>query len=178
MSYIAVVGKQTYRIDAHRDEQQRSVTLDGTTYTIDWRAIAPVVGNEGAGHYSLLIAGTSYDIFINKLVEKRTYEISFAGQRFEVKIEDERSKLLTELVKSGASADEAAVYAPMPGLVIDVPVEQGAAVTAGQTLVVLEAMKMENDLSSPIAGTIQKIRVTKGQTVEEGEVLVVVTKRV
>jgi len=178
MSYIAVVGKQTYRIDVHGNEQQhQSVTLDDTTYAIDWREIAPIVGNEGAGHYSLLIAGTSYDIFINKSIEKQTYEISFAGQHFEVKVEDERNKLLTELVKSGASIGEAVVCAPMPGLVIDVPVEQGAAVTAGQTLVVLEAMKMENDLSSPIAGTIQELRVTKGQTVDEGEVLLVVTQK-
>ncbi|MBV8823188.1 MAG: acetyl-CoA carboxylase biotin carboxyl carrier protein subunit, partial [Ktedonobacteraceae bacterium] len=110
-------------------------------------------------------------------IEKQTYEISFAGQHFEVKVEDERNKLLTELVKSGASIGEAVVCAPMPGLVIDVPVEQGAAVTAGQTLVVLEAMKMENDLSSPIAGTIQELRVTKGQTVDEGEVLLVVTQK-
>ncbi len=174
MSYIAVVGNQTYRVDPHEDEQQQSVTLDGTTYAIDWQEIVPVVGNAGAGHYSLLIAGTSYDIFINKSVEKQTYEISFAGQRFKVKVEDERSKLAAGLSKSGTSTREAAVYAPMPGLVIDAPVEQGATVTAGQTLVVLEAMKMENDLSSPIAGTIKDILVTKGQTVDEGELLVVI----
>ncbi|MBV9688074.1 MAG: biotin/lipoyl-binding protein [Ktedonobacteraceae bacterium] len=176
MFYIVVVGNQTYRVDVHEDKQKQSITLDDTTYMIDWREIVPVAGNGGAGHYSLLIAGTSYDIFINKSVEKETYEISFGGQRFEVKVEDERSKLLTELVKSGSSTDEAVVYAPMPGLVIDVPVEQGATAIAGQTLVVLEAMKMENDLSSPIAGTIKEIRVTKGQTVDEGDLLVVVTR--
>ena len=62
----------------------------------------------------------------------------------------------------------------MPGLVIGIPLEKGAKVEAGQTVVVLEAMKMENDLSSPIAGSIREIRVNKGQTVDQGEVLVVI----
>lgn len=182
MSYIAAVGNQAHRVDAHEDEQQQSVILDSVTYTIDWRQIASLVadarGSTG-GHYSLLLAGTSYDIFarpITKPDEKdsQTYEISVAGQRFEVKVEDERTKLLAGLVKTGAGTAEAAVHAPMPGLVIGISVEQGATVSAGQTVVVLEAMKMENDLSSPIAGAVKEIRVSKGQTVDQGEVLVVV----
>ena len=62
----------------------------------------------------------------------------------------------------------------MPGLVLGTPLEVGASVTRGQTVVVLEAMKMENDLPSPLAGTIKEIKVTKGQTVNQGDVLVIV----
>ena len=66
------------------------------------------------------------------------------------------------------------VRAPMPGMVLGIPMESGAKVERGQTVVVLEAMKMENDLASPITGTVKEVRVSKGQTVNQGDVLVVV----
>jgi biotin carboxyl carrier protein len=62
----------------------------------------------------------------------------------------------------------------MPGLVIGVPLEVGSKVTRGQTVVVLEAMKMENDLGSPIAGTLKDVKVSTGQTVNQGDVLAVI----
>jgi len=63
----------------------------------------------------------------------------------------------------------------MPGLVLGIPHEVGTSVTRGQTVIVLEAMKMENDLASPIAGTIEEVHVSKGQTVNQGDVLVVIS---
>jgi biotin carboxyl carrier protein len=62
----------------------------------------------------------------------------------------------------------------MPGLVVSIPVEVGAQVELHQTVAILEAMKMENDLSSPINGIIKEIRASKGQTVDQGQVLVVI----
>ncbi len=184
MAYITTVNKQTYRIDTG-EEGQQSVTLDGVTRAIDWQFIAPLsadskgIVSEG-GLYSLIIEGKSYEIFARRVTKadqkgSETYEIQVADQRFEVNVEDERAKLLAGLARSTATTGEASVQAPMPGLVVSVPQEQGATVEAGQTVVVLEAMKMENDLSSPIAGTVKEIRVNKGQTVDQGEVLVVIT---
>ncbi len=184
MAYITTVNKQTYRINAGGEGQQ-SVTLDGVTRAINWQFIAPLnadskgIVSEG-GLYSLIIEGKSYEIFARRVTKadqkgSETYEIQVADQRFEVNVEDERAKLLAGLARSTATTGEASVQAPMPGLVVSAPLEQGATVEAGQTVVVLEAMKMENDLSSPIAGTIKEIRVNKGQTVDQGEVLVVIT---
>ena len=65
--------------------------------------------------------------------------------------------------------------APMPGLVVGIPLAVGTDVTRGQAVIVLEAMKMENDLPSPIAGTIKEVRVDRGQTVNQGDVLVVIS---
>jgi biotin carboxyl carrier protein len=62
----------------------------------------------------------------------------------------------------------------MPGLVAHILLEQGTSVEQGQTVIVLEAMKMENDLVSPIAGTIKEIKVGKGQVVDQGAILVLV----
>jgi biotin carboxyl carrier protein len=184
MSLMATVQQQTYRVDTEENGQQQNITLDGTAYAIDWRHIAPLAadaqGRVGqGGRYSLLLAGKSYDILARRITrpdqkDSQTYEIFVAGQRFEVKVEDERERLLAGLAHAGAHSGEMMVQAPMPGLVVGVPVEQGASVQAGETVVVLEAMKMENDLSAPLAGIVKEIRVNKGQTVDQGEVLVVI----
>jgi biotin carboxyl carrier protein len=184
MVYITTVNSNTYRVETPENGQHTSVTLDDNSYGIDWHQIAPLaeIGDQASagGHFSLLIGGRSYDVFA-RLISKpgqregETYEIHLAGQRFEVKVEDERSRLLAGLIHAGSGSSEATVEAPMPGLVIDVPIEPGANVSQGQTVVVLEAMKMENDLQSPISGTIKDIRVTRGQTVDQGEALVIIS---
>ncbi len=184
MTYIATGKDTTHRIETGEPGARRDVTIDGITYAIDWQAIAPLAadakGQIGAGgRFSLLIDGKSYEIFARRIAtpgeEKgQVYEISFAGQRFEVRVEDEREKRLAGAAGAGRDTGEAKVRAPMPGLLIGVPLEVGAAVTRGQTVVVLEAMKMENDLASPITGTIKEVKVSKGQTVNQGDVLVVV----
>ncbi len=181
MSYIASVNNQSYHIET--DDEKRTVTIEEITHALDWRQIAPLAANakgtvSAGGRYSLLIEGHSYEIFARRITRadeknSQTYEILIDGQRFEVKVEDERTRLLAGLAKSSVTGD-ATVQAPMPGLVIGVPLTEGATVTQGQTVAVLEAMKMENDLSSPINGVIKEVRVNKGQTVDQGEVLVVI----
>jgi biotin carboxyl carrier protein len=76
---------------------------------------------------------------------------------------------------SGAAAGPGVVAAPMPGSILEVLVKVGDKVQAGDTVVKLEAMKMENDLSSAISGVVQEVRVSKGDSVSVGEVLVVVS---
>ncbi len=184
MAYIATVNEHSYHIDVSGNGLPSSITLEGLEHTIDWRQIAQLAADARrnasvGGHYSLIIAGASYDVFARCITrpdqkDSETFEIQIAGQRFEVRVEDERTRLLTGLARGAAGAGEATVQAPMPGLVVGVPVEQGARVEQGQTVVVLEAMKMENDLSSPIAGTIKEVRVSKGQTVDQNETLIVI----
>lgn len=72
-----------------------------------------------------------------------------------------------------AASDGTAIDAPLPGLVLDVKVVEGQAVEAGQVLVILEAMKMENEIVAPEAGNIAAVRVAKGDSVSAGDVLVV-----
>ena len=81
---------------------------------------------------------------------------------------------LAGAVQAAHDTGEARIRAPMPGLVIDIPMEVGASVERGQTVIVLEAMKMENDLASPKTGVIKDIKVNKGQSVNQGDVLVVI----
>jgi biotin carboxyl carrier protein len=185
MPYSSTINEQAYRIETGEDTVQREVSIEGTPYTINWSLIAPLATDAQAhthtgGRYSLLISGQSYEIFAQRIQKpdeqgSQTYEIHFGGQRFEVQVEDEREKALAGAAEAAHNTGEARVRAPMPGLVIGVPLEVGAHVERGQTVVVLEAMKMENDLASPKAGTLKEIKVSKGQTVNQGDVLVVIS---
>lgn len=184
MPYISTVKDTAYRIETGEQASQREITIDGKSFTIDWRTIAPLAADakgqvSAGGHYSLIINGISYDIFARRIVKPdenggQTYEITLAEQRFEVAVENEREKALSSSIKAAHEGSEARIRAPMPGLVINIPFEVGATVERGQTVVVLEAMKMENDLATPLSGTITAIRVNKGQTVNQGDLLVVV----
>ena len=186
MAYISTVNDESHIIDTGENSDRRTITVDDTTQQIDWRHIAPLAidskGQAGpGGRYSLLIGGQSYEVFARRIAKPDekdgfTYEVQVAGQRFEVHVEDEREKALTGSIKGARESGEAMVRAPMPGLVLGITLEIGASVERGQTVVILEAMKMENDLSSPIVGKIKEVRVNKGQTVNQGDVLVVVSR--
>lgn len=185
MTYVSSVGDEAHTVNTGEDSPQRDISIDGMRHSIDWRQIATLAADTKGlysvgGRFSLLIEGKSYEVFarrVNKPEEKGyRYEILVAGQRFEVSVEDEREKALTGSIQAVHESGEAMVRAPMPGLVLGFPMEPGAKVERGQTVVVLEAMKMENDLASPIGGRVKEIRVSKGQTVNQGDILVVVTR--
>jgi len=102
------------------------------------------------------------------------YTLWLDGFRYEVEALDERSRAIREL--SGAAAGPsgpAPLVAPMPGMIIRVAVQVGDVVEAGQGLVVMEAMKMENELRAPRAGIVSEVRVVEGASVEANTVLVV-----
>ena len=95
------------------------------------------------------------------------------GRRYEVDALDERTRAIRDLVDaSRAPTGPVPLAAPMPGLVVRVHVAVGDTVAAGQPLVVIEAMKMENELRALAAGTVRAIHATPGQPVEKGAVLV------
>ena len=186
MAYVASVGDIAHTIDVGENSPQRKISIDGKRYDIDWRQIAPLAADvQGqssvGGRYSLLIAGKSHEVFAHRVNRPDEagyrYEILIAGQRFEIAVEDEREKALTGSLQAAHETGEAMVRAPMPGLVLGLPMEPGAEVERGQTVVILEAMKMENVLASPITGKVKEIRVSKGQTVNQGDVLVVVSAK-
>jgi biotin carboxyl carrier protein len=184
MAYISSVAEKSYTIDIGENSPQREIRIDEKRFDIDWRQIAtpatsPQLQSNIGGRYSLLIAGKSYEILAHRVIKPDVtgyhYEVVVAGQRFEITVEDEREKTLAGSIHGAHESGEAMVRAPMPGLVLGLPMDPGAIVERGQTVVILEAMKMENDLASPISGKVKEIKVSKGQTVNQGDVLVVVS---
>ena len=105
--------------------------------------------------------------------ERGRYTLWIDGYRYEVEALDERTRAIRDLsgAKAGPSGP-APLVAPMPGLVVRVAVAVGDAVQAGQALVVMEAMKMENELRSSATGTVKAVLAAPGTAVEKGAVLV------
>lgn len=101
------------------------------------------------------------------------YTLDIDGHRYNVEALGERARAIQELAaKSAPPAGPAPVIAPMPGLIVRVNVAVGDTVAAGQGVLVMEAMKMENELRASAAATVKAIRVTQGTAVEKGTVLI------
>jgi len=99
--------------------------------------------------------------------------VVYGGEPIEVVVLDERAaRLASATGRAGIHAGDASIRAPMPGLVVAVNVEAGQAVTKGATLVVLSAMKMQNELTARADGTVKEVLVSAGQTVDQNQVLV------
>ena len=190
MAYISIVNNRQHTVTPGSPDTHghlTSIDLDKTSIPLDWQKIATLpadttgkaLSTMSGGQYSLILAGKSYQVFARPLppVQGRAgqgYEIFLHGQRFEVFVEDERTHLLAGLAHTRTAHSAANIQAPMPGLVVNVLVQPGDTVIQHQTVVVLEAMKMENDLPAPTAGTVKEVRVSKGQTVDQDEILIVI----
>jgi len=124
------------------------------------------------GMCSLLIEGASYDVDVADGDGRLVVEVG--GERYEVEVEDESRHILRRRVGAAASHGGQIVKAPMPGRVTHVAVAVGDAVAAGTPLLVIEAMKMENEFRAGASGTVAEVRVEPGQTVNGGDVLVVI----
>lgn len=104
---------------------------------------------------------------------ERSYVIRIGGETFEVAIQSDLDALIEKMgYELGSSRIMNSIKAPMPGIIIDILVEPGQQVKEGESLVILEAMKMENAILSPSNATIKHILVKKGDTVEKNKLLI------
>ncbi len=130
---------------------------------------------QAPGVYSLLLDGSSSEVCVEPDPNHpHSWLVSLGRWRFVVQVQTERERRLAKAVAQKAvHTGEITIKAPMPGLVRDVAVTVGTDVVEGQRLVVLEAMKMENDIQAPRAGRVKTIHVKAGETVDSGRALVV-----
>jgi acetyl/propionyl-CoA carboxylase alpha subunit len=134
--------------------------IDGRPVTVDARLLEP-------GVMSLLIDGRQYRCVLDG------EGVVIGGRRFEFEVEDPRS-LQDRRGAGGGAEGPRPVKAPMPGRVVRLLVSVGDAVEEGQGVVVIEAMKMQNELKSPKAGRVVRVGAAVGDTVGSGDVLIVV----
>jgi len=147
------------------------VVVDGTPFTAHLAAVP------GTPLQHLLLAGDSWTVAVQTLEGSVPLRLALGavGERLEVEVVDERTRQIQAL--TGARRDPGGggtVRAPMPGLVVRVEVEVGQRVESGAGLVVVEAMKMENELRAQRGGVVSAVHVAAGQTVEKGAPLVTV----
>ena len=112
--------------------------------------------------------GTKLVKIDNVKIEDTLVEFSINNSWYKVLVKDEKLLLLDKLgFKIGANKSEGNLISPMPGKILDILVQEGDSVKQGQPLIILEAMKMENELKASVDGIIKKLEVTKGQSVEK-----------
>ena len=165
MKYHVAIRDRTYVIDV----EGGAVTVDGERLETHWAAIP------GTPLIHLLLGGDSWTVACQRLTPTR-WALGAAGERFEVEVQDDRTKQIEAMTGLGREAVQSGVVkAPMPGLVVRVDVKVGELVEAGAGLVVVEAMKMENELRAPQRGVVEQVHVSAGQRVEKGATLVTLT---
>ena len=154
--------------------ERHSVDLDGASASIGGEsAPASVTDVEGTPVRLVTIGGVQHRVVARREGPKGRYVLWMDGWRFEVEALDERQRAIRDLGAAAAKASgPAPVVAPMPGLIVRVHVQVGDTVTAGQPVVVMEAMKMENELRATAGGTVKGIAAVPGKAVEKGTVLV------
>ena len=149
------------------------VEVDGDKVTVGGRVVSATLSPvPGIPLRQLLIEGRSVALALDE-ESRGGWALTRRGERWEAEVVDERTRHIRSLTGGSEGArGPAALRAPMPGLVVRVLVESGQAVAAGAGLVVLEAMKMENELKVAAGGTVGTVRVAAGEAVEKGQVLV------
>ncbi|MFL6352836.1 MAG: biotin/lipoyl-containing protein [Bryobacteraceae bacterium] len=171
------------------------IELDGEEYSLDWqrngttleyRVAAQQTGTDGqgipnssgsaclvevmSGVFSVLLRHRSFTVYV--VPNGENLEVWSGGERHEISMADARDRLSTKKKVSAAGPIE--VRALMPGKVIKLLVPIGGAVELGQGLIVVEAMKMQNEMKSPKKGIVSRIHALEGATVVAGETLIVV----
>jgi biotin carboxyl carrier protein len=161
MKYISEVDGLEFTVEI-LDEHH--VRFGGDILEVDLAAIG------GEPLYSLIVNGESFEGYVYPGEEG--WQVLLMGQFYQVHVEDEREKRLRNTFQGSAHpGTESVIKAPMPGLVISVPVGEGQDVEKGQILVILESMKMQNELRAPVAGKIVRLRIKAGESVEQKQVL-------
>ncbi|GIW08562.1 MAG: acetyl-CoA carboxylase biotin carboxyl carrier protein subunit [Dehalococcoidia bacterium] len=164
MKYTADVDGKRLELEIFGDETDlRVATPDGEQHGSLTR--------HDRGRYVLRLGDRVIEGYVTPTEDG--YVVVYRGRAYPVVVTDERARTLSQLGGAKHGHTGGTVKAPMPGLVKAVNVKPGDAVQRGASLVILEAMKMENDLTAPGAGTVKEVRVSAGDKVDQGQVLVV-----
>jgi len=162
-----------YVVELNAQRKSVSIEPDGVRYEDD----APIRGELSDIEESpirMVKLGTHvYRVVAEKRLGRGKYTLWVDGYRFETEALDERTRSIRDLSAATAGpTGPAPIIAPMPGLIVRVNVSVGDRVEAGQGLVVMEAMKMENELRAIAPGTVRSVEVSPGTAVEKGALLV------
>ncbi len=141
------------------------VNLDGNDYTVDFC-------EPEESFYSLLVDGKSYEVSINSNENEFTVYLYDSTHNF--RLYDPARNMMTSGKEENTDGPQA-VRSPMPGRIVRILVNQDDSVKKGDGVIIVEAMKMENELKSPKDGTVEKISVKQNDTVESNQILLTVT---
>ena len=161
MKYITTIDEKEFIVDIVDDHH---VVVNDKVFEVDFESVS------GQPLYSLLINGQSHEAYVYAAGDE--WQVLLLGRQYPVKVENEREKRLRG--SAGGKVQESGEFqlkAPMPGLVVAIPVSEGQQIEKGQVLVILESMKMQNELKSPRAGKVERVKVKAGESVEQRQLL-------
>lgn len=166
MGFIAKLGDQSYTVEIEEiGKALYRVAVDGNEFLVDGK-------KTGRTNYSLIVDNRSFEIEVDNTDDE--YRVLVDGRNYRIDLVDER-RVRVGGTQSGLEVrGRQFVSVPMPGKIIAVLVAEGDPVEKGQGLVIVEAMKMENEVRSPVTGAVKEIKVKPGDTVEGGALLVIV----
>lgn len=160
-TFQALIGERTF-----------DIAFEDGTLMVDGERVEYAFDRIGEDYFALRLDGRSVPVVI-ELEGGGHVRVTIAGRQRTVRVKDEQDLLLERFgLDEGLAAADAEVHAPMPGLVLKVMVEEGQDVAEGEGLLVLEAMKMENELTAPAAGTVEAVHVGEGDAVGKNDLLV------
>ncbi len=167
MAFEVSDGEHLLKVEASRLEVRPhdelfEVEVDGKKKVVSISWISPA-------HLSILLDGKSYNVEVERFGKK--YQVTTRGEIYEFAVTDEREVVTTEKPQAGGRL---VVTAPMPGLVVEIMCSDGEKVEAGQGVLVLEAMKMQNEITAPASGIITGIPVESGVSVNLGDNLFII----
>lgn len=158
-----LVGKKSFDVEL----KNGSFTINGQPLEWDIQEIGP-------SRFHIISKNRSYNAEIVMAGQKtKTFIIRLNGRVYPVEVKDQFDILLEKMgLNSPGSTKVNIIKAPMPGLIIDLRVKDGDPVKAGDPLVILEAMKMENIIKSPGDAVVRSVKISKGDSVEKNQVLI------
>jgi biotin carboxyl carrier protein len=161
MKYVSTINDKEFIVEVI---DEKHISINGRVMEVDFESVS------GQPVYTMLIDGKSYEAYVYPGEDE--LQVLLLGRQYPVTVEDEREKRLKGTGSGRAEATgEFQLKAPMPGLIVAIPVQEEQQVEKGQVLVILESMKMQNELKAPRAGTVQRIKVRPGETVEQKQTL-------
>lgn len=161
MIYNVKVGEKEYRVELSHSISGWQCKVDGREFPLD---VVPL----SAGALSMLVDGKSYEVHRESGTDETS--IVVGRERFNVQVRDPRS-LRSRGERDGGAHGPRKITAPMPGKVVRIIAPVGTEVEPGQAVLVIEAMKMQNELKAPKKGRVRSMNVAEGAAVEAGQTL-------
>ncbi len=169
MKRTLLIGKDTHDVELTRQDGVTTFTWNGEAQPLDILEVEP-------GSWSVIINGKSVDVRLDAAKHSdpdvHAFRASLFDGAYEFALQDPRKALLA--AASGAAASGGTLTAPMPGKVVKILVKEGDLVSEGQPLLIMEAMKMQNELRAMSEGVITKVTTSEGATVETGSLLLTI----
>jgi pyruvate carboxylase subunit B len=169
MKYLVSVGERQLEVEVNTlGQAEATVRIAGKAKKVELKRVGQ--------NYVLLLEGRAIDLGISG--REGHYYVQRSGQEYEVRVERALLQKYKQFLRAaqGGISGAATILAPMPGLILKVEAEVGQHVKAGEKLLIIDAMKMENEIRAPSEGIVEKINVQEKQQVEKGHLLCTIRK--